>query len=198
VSNVTVALPGKEPVDGAAFLAAAAAGPDDSSSSGGGGGSSSAPSVPLQVVDIDVSSLDVTVAADSAAAADLQPAVDMSKVVDTEPPLLTLLGDVLVRVLQAEAYEDEGAEVSDNVDGSAVAIRLKSQLCNWQDWMLTATAANSNSLTCSSTAVTAIQTVLPLNSSSGAEQVYVLTYTAKDTAGNQASPVRRYVSVTPR
>jgi hypothetical protein len=195
VSNMTVALPGKEPVDGAAFLASTA-GPDSSGSSGGS--SSTAASAPLQVVDIDVTTLDVAVATDSVAAPNMQLAVDMSKVADTEPPRLTLLGEVLVEVLQADAYEDAGAQATDNVDGTAVTVRLKMHLCVWKDWMATAAATTNTSLACSSTAVTAVQTALPLTAASGAEQVYVLTYTAKDTAGNQAAPVRRYVTITPR
>jgi hypothetical protein len=168
VSNVTVTLPGREPVDAATFQAFSA-GPGSSSSSSDGGSTSEA-SASLQVVDIDVDTLDVAVPTSSAADADMQPAVDMSTVIDTDPPRLTLLGDVLVKVLQAEVYEDAGAQASDNVDGSAVVVRSRIQICNWKEWMLTAAASTSTSMTCSSTA-TAIQTAVPLVSATGVEQV---------------------------
>lgn len=187
VSNVTVAMPGKEPVDGAAFLAPTA-GPDSSSDN------SSAATPALQVLDVDVSTLTVA----TAAAANEQPAVDMSRVVDTEPPRLTLLGDVMVKVLQAEVYEDAGATVGDNIDGNTVMIRRTIQLCTWQAWMATVNPETNTSIACSNTVLAAAQTSLPLATASGIEQVYVITYRARDNAGNQATPVRRYVGVTPR
>jgi hypothetical protein len=191
VSNVTVALPGKEPFDGATFQASAsAAGSNDGSSSD----TNSTLAPLLQVVDIDVGAI----SAATPGMAHTLPALDMSQVIDTEPPRLTLLGHVLVKVLQADAYEDAGAVASDNIDGNAVVVRHAIQLCNWQDWMLTAAADTNTSLTCGNTPVTNIQTGALLTSASGAQQVYVITYTAKDTAGNQAAPVRRYVTVIPR
>jgi hypothetical protein len=113
-----------------------------------------------------------------------------------------LLGDVLVKVLQADAYESSGASAgavaSDNIDGNSVVVRRAIQVCNWQDWMLTAAADINTSMTCGSTPVTSVQTGTLLTSATGTQQVYVITYTAKDTKGNQAAPVRRYVTITPR
>jgi hypothetical protein len=184
VSNVTVALPDKEPVDGATFLAASA----------GPGSNSSEPTPALQVLDIDTSTLTVP----TTAAPDEQPAVDMSQVVDTEAPRLTLLGDVMVQLMQTEPYEDAGATVGDNIDGNTVTIRRTIQLCTREEWMETATAATNTSLVCSNTILAAVQTSLPLVTASGVEQVYVITYTARDAAGNQAAPVRRYIGVVAR
>jgi hypothetical protein len=144
------------------------------------------------VVDIDVSTLTVPTAAAET------PAFDMSQVVDSEPPRLTLQGDVLVKVLQTEPYDYAGARASDDIDGNAVVVRRKTQLCRWQDWMQTAAADAGNALSCSNTTVGVVLTSLPLTADDGTEQVYVLTYTAKDTAGNQAAPARRYVAITPR
>jgi hypothetical protein len=122
----------------------------------------------------------------------------MSKVVDTDAPRLTLLGDVMVKVLQAEHYEDAGATVGDNIDGNTVVVRRTIQLCTWQAWMQAATPETNTNLVCSNTVLAAVQTSLPLATAAGAEQVYVLTYTARDSAENQAAPVRRYVGITPR
>jgi hypothetical protein len=182
VSGVTVTLPGKEPVDAATFQNATAM----------PGSNSNTSSPALQVVDIDVSTLAVPTAAEET------PSFNMSQVVDTEPPRLTLLGDLFVKVLQAEPYDDAGARAADNIDGNAVVIRRRTQLCRWQEWMQTATAESTNTLSCSNTTVGVVQTALPLTSEDNEEQVYVLTYTARDTAGNQADPVRRYVAITPR
>lgn len=172
VSDFTVTMPGGGPVDGTTMQ------------------------IDVQVFDIDESALQVV----EPNVTGLAPAVDMSKVVDTQPPVIALTGSAYTAVLQTEAYLDAGATASDNIDGNTVPVQTRLQLCTWQDWMLTATDSDSGrSLTCTNTAVPAMDTLLPTApSDSGSSQVYVYTYTARDMAGNQAALVRRFVSVTAR
>jgi hypothetical protein len=77
VSGVAVAMPGKEPVDGATFQASASA-PGFSDGSSSNINSTTAPA--LQVVDIDIHGINAA----TPGTVDTLPAVDMRQVIDTE------------------------------------------------------------------------------------------------------------------
>ncbi len=183
ISKFTRTDPGGSPVSG--FYPAAQASPGTTSPSGITGSAA----VALQVVDVDVSQLSASVVAPVGAA----PAVDLSKVVDRMPPVITLQGDAYTTVLQASQYSDAGVAVYDNVDGSSLAPRISLRLCARPRGGAT-TAAGALPVNCSAAQIAAVNTMLPSNDSAA----FVLTYTAKDTAGNAAVPAYRWVVVTPR
>lgn len=175
VSNVTVIMPDSNPVDGASFLASAA------------GDSAAAAFTVVNMSDI------------SSVISSPQPlaAFNWSTVVDTQPPVLLLRGQTYTELLEGQQFLDLGVAVSDNIDGNGLAASSSRKLCTWQDWITTAAAADSRALSCSTTAVAAISTRQPTRNSTRNE-VYVITYSASDTAGNVASPVRRYITIVPR
>lgn len=200
ITNFTVALPGSDPVNGTVFATASSSASGTSDTGASTEATTTAAAAPVQVVEIDVADLAVEVAAPATSSADKQdatpPPVDMSKILDTEPPVIDVAGDVFVEQLQATQYTDAGAIAADNIDGANVAVSKQLQLCDWQDWMTGAQASDNKTLT-SCTIVSAINTSDPTDSG-GTVKVYVFTYTAKDAAGNRAAPMRRYIVVTSR
>jgi hypothetical protein len=114
-----------------------------------------------------------------------------------------------MEVPEMARWVDPGATASDNVDGNAVLPRLRTQLCNRPSWLpawspgvLRSAAvdpSNTQPLTCGAAAVARVDTTWPtVSSSAGGGRLFVVTYTAKDAAGNEAAPVRRLVAVVPR
>jgi hypothetical protein len=146
-------------------------------------------------VDIQASDLQVVVAApvSGSNAAPTPPPVDLNKIVDTSPPVITLAGSPYMSVLQADRFSDPGASAYDNIDGNSVKVVTRLQLCNRPSGIETGAANDSRPLTCGA-ALPAINATLPSMSNA----TYVFTYTARDVAGNQAVPLRRYVVVTSR
>jgi hypothetical protein len=96
-------------------------------------------------------------------------------------------------VLQADRFIDPGATAYDNIDGNSVTVGARLQLCNRPSGIETAAANDSRQLTCGAAlpAINATQ-------ASASNATFVLTYTARDAAGNQAVPLRRYVVVMSR
>lgn len=222
--NITVALPGKDAVDGAAYVATARAAASSSSSGatagttsasflggtdaaagankgGAAAGGSTAPAV--TVVNIQASELEVQVAAPVVAGLGGPPPppapapVDLSKLVDTMPPSLKLDGEALVSVRQGDRYSDAGATAYDNIDGISVRIITRYALCLRPEGGLDAAAPpapeDTRQLACGPS-LSSINSSAPLNEN----ETYVVTYSARDAAGNAAPPVRRYVLVTAR
>lgn len=136
----------------------------------------------------------VTSAASGAAAAapPTPPPVDLTKIVDTTPPTISLVGDPFMSVLQADKFADPGATAYDNIDGNMQpAARL--QLCRRPAGAESLPASDNRTLSCGAT-LTALNTSLPTPDS----EVFVITYSARDAAGNRAAPLRRFVVVTAR
>jgi len=155
-----------------------------------------APSLNVQIVNIDTSVLSVAIppAVDSSGAAIIAtPAVDLSRVVDAEPPVLTLRGPAYVKVLQATGYAEQGASAFDNLDGSGVQPRSQLGVCRRPAAAELWTAGDTRVLACNSSVFAAVNTswVVP-------GWVWVYTYSARDAAGNKALPVRRIVEVASR
>lgn len=194
VTNFTVVLPGRGSVDGFAY-AAASGNSSSSSTSTSGSKATGTASAPLRVVDIQVSDLQVVVAApvSGSSTAATPPPVDLSKIVDTLPPVITLAGNAYVSVLQAERFMDPGVSAYDNIDGNSVTVITQMQLCNRPSGIEAAVATDSRPLTCGA-ALPTINTAVP----SASNATFVLTYTARDAAGNQAVSLRRYVVVSYR
>ena len=167
-----------------------------------------APAVAPQVLDIDTSMLAVVIqptaattgttgatAADgTTVAAPPKPAVDLSAIKDTEPPVLALKGAAFTQVLQATAYADAGASAFDNVDGAAVTPRSRLALCQRPEGAELWAADSTTALACGFGIYASVDTAAPTNAS----QIWVVTYTARDVAGNNARPLRRLVEVAPR
>eukprot|EP00775_Hariotina_reticulata_P011535 gene11535-11678_t len=180
VTNLTVTLPGELPIDGITYATTAS---DASSTS-----SSSAPAI--AVVSISAADLEVVTAAPQAGT---PPAVDLSAVVDTNPPVITLLGSPYMSIIQFDSFTDPGATVYDNIDGNSVPLVRHVQLCNWPSGIQTAPANDSRPLTCFSE-LAMIDTTKPSEKSAA----FVITYSAQDQANNTAIPLRRYVVVQER
>ena len=197
---------------GSSFADALTSSYTTSSSSSGSTSTSAVVAVPaVQLVQVDVSQLQVVVAAPTSGSGSpsvpLPPPIDLSKVVDNTPPLLSLLGSAYVEVPEQSPYTDLGASAYDNVDGNSILTRMRVQLCIRPTVLGPAGSPSpvsvdptaNFSVTCSAT-VAFVDTSKATANSSRADggQVYVITYTAKDTAGNFAIPLRRYVTVVPR
>lgn len=183
VSNLSVSLRGQAAVDGATFTGCTA-------------NNAASNAACLKVMNIDTGSLQVAPIGYSSAVTNT-PAVNMSLVYDTLPPVITLLSSVYVEVLQGDQYTEPGAAAADNIDGNSVPVHSKTQLCNRHDSMRSVSPRDQAALVCSNNTVAALDISLPTTSST-ADQVYVITYSARDAAGNQAAAVRRYVEVLPR
>jgi hypothetical protein len=84
---------------------------------------------------------------------------------DTEPPKLTLNGNTTQIVPQLGTYVEYGVSVSDLLDPEPT-------------W-----------------AVTGVDVIYTVEATGPGEKGYELTYTAKDSAGNVATPVKRYVFI---
>ncbi len=182
ISNFTKALPGSAAVSAVATAA----------SSGSTSGGSSSATASLKVVNIDVSSLVVAPTTPSNA----PPAVDLTRIVDKTPPVVTLQGDAYVEVLQATTYSDAGATVYDNIDGNSLKAGVAIRMCTRPKGISIAQAlpTDNYTLSCANDVYGSVNTSLPTND----KQAFVVSYSAKDTAGNQAYPVRRWVVVTAR
>jgi hypothetical protein len=180
VTNLTVALPGKLPVDGATY--------GDATSSPSASSSSSAPAI--AVVSINAADLEVVTAAPQA---DTPPAVDLAALVDTTPPVITLLDSPYMSVIQFDPFTDPGATVYDNIDGNSVPLVRQVQLCARPSGIQTALANDSRQLACGSK-LAVVDTMKP----SEKNEVFVITYSAQDQARNSAKPLRRYVEVQER
>jgi hypothetical protein len=179
VHNCSVSLPGKPAVELAAYAAATASRTANTAA-------------PITVVNIKASDLEVVVVA---ATAPTGPAVNLARIVDTQPPVITLAGSVFMPLLQSDQFVDPGVRVHDNIDGNALSAITRLQLCARPATSLDALAANdSRPLTGCGPQLAAINTTVPLRDN----ETYVLSYTARDTAGNQAAPARRYVTIASR
>lgn len=193
VSSCSVAIPGRPVADLVSYT---------SKSAGGGsttGGASSNATAAVTIVDLSANDLQVVVAAPAAAAAASNgsaaptPApINLAKIVDTTPPVITMSGSSYMPVTQLDIFTDPGVTVYDNIDGNSLAAVTRLQLC-------TRPAANLSTLAANDTTALAGcgQQLAVLNTSvpSRSNETYVLTYTARDLAGNPAVPLRRYVTV---
>jgi len=183
-SNCTVSLPGRAPVN---VLLYGAARPS-------GGATAATPSI--SVVNIASSDLEVVVVAPTSSSAQPTPApIDVTKIIDTSAPVITLLGDSFTPVLQAERFVDVGTRVQDNIDGNSINALARIQLCARPSGDLLSIPANdSRPLLRCGPQLAGIDTTSP----SRDNETFVITYTARDAARNQAVPLRRYVTVTAR
>ena len=190
VVNFTVTLPGAGPVSGSSY--SSAAGGASSSLAGTTASTSGTNLSSISVVSIATSDLAVVVPQSTTTIA-LPPPVDLSKIVDKTPPVISLIGAAYMAVLQADTFTDPGTTAYDNVDGNNVNVISRLQLCARPTGIETANATDNRALTCGS-ALAAVNTSQP----SQTNETYVLTYSARDAAGNQAVPLRRYVVVNSR
>jgi zinc transporter 1/2/3 len=55
--------------------------------------------------------------------------VDLSNVVDTTPPVISMLGDAFTTVLEGDRFTDPGVRVYDNIDGNSIATISRLLLC---------------------------------------------------------------------
>jgi hypothetical protein len=186
VSNCTIALPGKAAVNVSLYSTATTA----SSTAAG----ATAPAA-ISVVNIQAADLEVVVSAPAGNATGAKTAVDLTKIIDTTPPVITMVGDSYLPVLQAERLIDPGARVYDNVDGNTISAIPRLQLCARPTGSLPTIPANdTRALARCGSQLASINTTLPTRDN----ETYVITYTARDAAGNQAMPLRRFVLVTAR
>ena len=176
----------------------------------------------IKVLQVDSSQLHVAVADAPAAGAAPGPAyaaVDISKLVDTVPPVLAMVGPVYMEVVEQSGFSDPGVTAYDDIGGNRVLSSSTVQLCQWpgpaQGGLLAGDTSSSRtdvsttgpmSLVCSGT-VAFVDTSTPTvaatddgqsTSGSTSNQLYVIAYTARDAAGNAAMPLSRYVAVMPR
>jgi hypothetical protein len=203
VSNATVTVPGKPAVDVATYVAP----PSPPAGTAGSTSSSAAPAPPavITVVDIKSSDLEVVVAAPAppppgaagiaVAAPPPPPPINLAAIIDTTPPVITMTGDVFVSVLQADTFTDPGVRVHDNIDGNSLAAVTRLQLCTRPSFRLQTLAPNDTRVPAGcGQQLAGLNTTAPLRDN----ETYVLTYTARDTAKNSATPLRRYVVVASR
>ncbi len=184
-------MPGGLPVDGFAAATSTAGGiPGEDASSAASAAAS------VTIVNIDVSSLVVPVTQTSSSGASVAAPVDLSKIVDTTPPTITLQGNAYVQVLESTTYTDASVLVYDNIDGYSVVPRTTIKLCSKPDGVdiTQALPTDHYPVSCSSTPYGLVNTTEPLDD----QHAYLLSYGAKDAAGNVALPVRRWVVVTAR
>lgn len=121
--------------------------------------------------------------------------IDVTKIVDTSAPVITLLGNSFTPLLQAERFVDAGTRVQDNIDGNSINALARIQLCARPSGDLLSIPVNdSRPLLRCGPQLAGIDTTSP----SRDNETFVITYTARDAAGNQAVPLRRYVTVTAR
>jgi hypothetical protein len=172
---------------------AGATGGDPAATSASGGAAGSAgPAASLQVLDVDTSALAVVIPSTSDATTSA-PQIDLKAIVDTQAPVITLKGDAYVSVLQLTSYSDPGVTVYDNIDGNNVNPRKQLKLCSRPDGAEALPAQDTQPLSCSATVYASVNTTVPLDG-----LVWVYNYTARDTAGNNALPLRRIVEIAPR
>lgn len=106
-----------------------------------------------------------------------------------------LLGDVYMPVRQTDRFVDPGVRVYDNIDGNSISAIGRLQLCARPTQELSGLAANdSRPLVRCGSQLQSVNTT----SASRDNETYVITYSARDAAGNQAVPLRRYITVTSR
>jgi hypothetical protein len=118
--------------------------------------------------------------------------VDLSKILDTTPPVISLVGEPFMSVMQADKFSDPGATAYDNIDGNMQpAARL--QLCSRPAGADLLPASDNRTLSCGAT-LSALNTSLPTPD----DQAFVITYSARDAAGNRAASMRRFVVVLAR
>lgn len=169
-----------------------------STTSGAGTATTGGTTAAISVVNIQSTDLEVVVAAaptTSNTTTNVTAAVDLTKIVDTTPPVITMLGTAYTTVLQAERYADQGVRVYDNIDGNSITVIARLQLCARPATNLSTIAANdTRTLAGCGAQLAAINTTLPSRSN----ESFVITYRARDAAGNQAAPLRRYITVTAR
>jgi hypothetical protein len=189
VSNCTISLPGKPAVPVALYSPATTTGASSTAATG-----STTAAAPLSVVNIQAAELEVVVTP-STTAPSSSIAVDISKVVDTTSPVITLTGGAYVPVLQLDRFVDPGFRAYDHVDGNSVSVISRLQLCARPTGDLQTIRANdTRALALCGAQLASINTTAP----SRDNETFVVTYTARDSAGNQAAPLRRYVTVTAR
>ncbi len=94
--------------------------------------------------------------------------VPAATVTDTTPPTITLLGNATLSIAFGTVYTDAGATASDNIDGNI-------------------TASITTTITFAGNTVGAVNP--------NTAGVYTIAYNVSDTAGNQATPVTRTVTV---
>lgn len=148
----------------------------------------------IKVVAISDAALQVAVANTTTAGLPAATPVDLSKIKDTSPPKLTLQGTAYVEVLQGSTYTDAGATAYDNIDGNNVNVGTKLLMCQQPDGVQAYNGSEQVDLSCSTGLILTVNSSIPTTSG----WAYVYNYTARDTAGNQALPVRRYVVVMSR
>jgi hypothetical protein len=94
-----------------------------------------------------------------------------------------------------DTFVDPGARVYDNVDGNSIRAISRLQLCARPTGDLQAIPANdTRTLARCGPQLASVNTSAP----SRDNETFVISYTARDSAGNQAAPLRRYVTVTAR
>jgi hypothetical protein len=234
VLSLALAEPGSPYEDILLATSSAAAAPEESIVPQGTGDlqSTTATSAPIHVLQLEHSQLEVVVAdapaagtsyAAGAVAAPVFAPVDLSKVVDTSPPVLNMVGAVYMEVLEQEQFTDPGVIAHDNIDGSRLLPTASLQLCQLLQLSQAAHSASATSIT--STArlevggvgygtfnctgpVPLLDTSKPTVVASGEDSgtisshssntVYVISYNVRDAAGNAAVPLKRYVAVAAR
>jgi hypothetical protein len=185
VSHCTIALPGKPAVNISLYstsnVASVAAG-------------ATAPGA-INVINIQAADMEVVVSAPASNTTGTNTVVDLTKIVDTTPPVITMVGDSYLPVLQAERFTDPGVRVYDNVDGNIISAIARLQLCARPAGELRAIPANdTKALARCGLQLASVSTTLL----SRDNETHVVTYTARDAAGNRAVPLRRFVLVTAR
>lgn len=184
IANCTISLPGKLAVNVSLYGAPA------TSSSPGTTATTTSSAPTLTMINVQSSDLQVVVAASNTTTV---AAVDLTKIVDTTPPVITLLGAAYTVVTQLDRFVDPGVRVYDNIDSNSITAIPRLQLCARPLINLSTIAANdSRVLSRCGSQLAAVNTTLP----SLDNETYVITYTARDAAGNQAVPLRRYVTVS--
>lgn len=145
----------------------------------------------LSIVTFTSSELEVPVASSAGVGA----VVDLSKVVDTTPPIISMLGDAFTTMLEGDRFTDTGVRVYDNIDGNSITAISRLQLCTRPIGDLASvSAADSRPLAGCGSPVAAVNSTVPSKDT----EVFVIIYTARDAAGNQALPLRRYITVNAR
>lgn len=183
VDNCSIELPGKAAVDVAQCRRATTTLPD------GGAATPSAPAI--TIMDIGPSDLEVVTPVPGSA----NDVVDVASLNDTTPPVITLNAEAFMPLLELDAFIDPGVSVYDNLDGNSISATVRIQLCARPAVDLsTVDAGDGIPLSGFGPRLADINTSTVLLD----DQVYVFTYSARDLAGNQATPVRRYVSVAAR
>lgn len=190
VSNCTISLPGQQAVSIALYSPATTTGASTTTASG----TSATLTAAITVVNIQAAELEVVVTSSTAVPTSTVP-VDISKVVDTTPPVISLAGGTYVPVLQLDRFIDPGVRAYDDVDGNSVSVVSRLQLCARPSGDLQSIRANdTRALAGCGAQLASINSTTP----SRDNETFVVTYSARDSVGNQAAPMRRYITVTAR